>query len=119
VRSFVLRNHGFAVSAVSNHRDALDAAAMMGPELVMLSWPFRGAEALLDKLYVSCPYAKSMVIAEMLTEAPIGLVAHAILTKGACSLAGVIDQAKILLSGKRGPRKQPPPDRAAAIAWVA
>jgi hypothetical protein len=87
--------------------------------VVVLGWPFKGAEALLDKLHAARPFASAMVIAEDLAEAPADLFAHVVLLKGACSQAAINDAAKTLSARKRGPRKQALSEPGAAIAMVA
>jgi DNA-binding response OmpR family regulator len=107
VRRYLFVTHGFTVLSAATADEAREIAANEPLDLIVCGWPLAGADLdrLLGDLHAVDPLLRSMLLAESSTFAPEGFVAHAVLLKGACSPAEILERARCMSARKRGPRK--------------
>ena len=107
VRRFLLDTHRFAVTGAQTSKEALQLADECMPEAIVAVWPFTGGDLgrLLNYLHEIFPGVPSILICENLSAPPEGVVADAVMLRGACSPAEILDRVKVLSARKRGPKK--------------
>ena len=115
VLKFTLETCGFAVTVKTTAAEALEEMQSSRHDLLLCVWPLSGVEFLIDQIYVLDLDIRTLVLAANLREVPFGLNADAILTRGNCSSAELLERAKVLSARKRGPRPMRKPVAAAPV----
>jgi DNA-binding response OmpR family regulator len=108
VRRYFFTIHGFTVLSAATAEEAREIAANEPLDLIVCGWPLAGADLckLLNDLHAMDPLLRSMVLMENSAIALDLLPAHAVLPKGRCGPAEILERAKTLSARKRGPRKE-------------
>lgn len=107
IRRFLLETHRYPVSGATTSAEAVQLAEECAPEVIVAAWPFAAADLgrLLNQLHEILPGVPSILICEYVSDRPEGVVADAVMLKGECSSAEILDRVKVLSARKRGPKK--------------
>lgn len=111
ILKFMLVTRGFAVASAVGAAAAVEQLRAESYDLLLCDhWPLPGIEHLLNQAYEIDSATRSLVLAPALATSPAGLNTDAILLRGGCSSAELLERVKVLTARKRGPRptrKQP------------
>jgi len=121
---YMLQINRFVVQPCGSAAEALELLDGATFDALLCDWPLTGVERLLDQAWTMAPDMHSLVLAGGLREKPESLVADAVLLRGGCSPAELLERIKVLTARKRGPKaiKKPPmseifsPARRAGVA---
>ena len=112
ILKFMFVTRGFAVGSAVGAAAAVEQLHAESYDLLLCLWPLPlpGIEYLLNQAYDIDSAMRSLVLAPALATSPAGLNTDAILLRGGCSSAELLERVKVLCARKRGPRptrKQP------------
>jgi CheY-like chemotaxis protein len=121
VRKFMLETRGYRVLAVTNAAQALEhleAAATGAIDLLLsdLVLPGMDGNELVRRAKEMHPGLPALLVSGMVSSYERAAAADAFLPKGACTSAEMLDRIRVLVTRKRGPKKQTMLPSAVAVA---
>ena len=113
VRTFLLETRGYRVIPVSNSLEALKimesfAEGVLDLLITDLLLPSVDGNELVRRAKQIHPTLPALIVSNTVSTHDRALGADAFLPKGACSVAEVLDQVRMLVARKRGPKKRLP-----------
>ncbi len=122
IRKVMLHTRGYRVVACKNAEEALDAFQRGGIDLVLadLALPSVDGCRLIDEIKMRSPQTPAVLISSHVKIYERDTLADAFLSKGMYEPADLLEKIRLLLVGKRGPKRPIAlPLRATARATVA
>jgi two-component system, OmpR family, response regulator CpxR len=124
VRKFMLETRGYRVLTVTTAREALEhlESALQGSvDLLMADVLLPGMDGneLVRRSKQVHPGLPTLLLSNTVSNFERGAAADAFLPKGACTSAEILDRIRVLVTRKRGPKKQVPMMPVAAMAMAA
>ncbi len=104
VLKYMLEINRFAVKSTASAAEALETLQHETFDAMLCEWPLTGIERLLDQAWTIDADMRSLVLAGSLREKPQSIIADAVLLRGGCSPAELIERLKVLCARKRGPK---------------
>ena len=113
VRKFMLETRGYRVLAFRNAHEALEhiEGAVPGSIDLLLSdllLPGMDGNELVRRAKRFHPFLPTLLVSGMVSSYERAAAADAFLPKGACTPAEMLDRIRVLVTRKRGPKKQMP-----------
>ena len=113
VRKFMLETRGYRVIAVTNAHAALERleSALPGSIDLLLAdvlLPGMDGNELVRRAKQMQPGLPALLVSGMVSNYDRAVAADAFLPKGACTSAEMLDRIRVLVTRKRGPKKQVP-----------
>ncbi|HSU19594.1 MAG TPA: response regulator [Acidobacteriaceae bacterium] len=123
VRKFLLETRGYRVLAMASGAEALEylRGAMPGSVDLLLAdliMPQMDGNELVRRAKQVHPSMPTLLVSGTVSNFDRAAAADAFLPKGACTPAEMLDRIRIMVTRKRGPKKQPavPAELAVAVA---
>lgn len=102
--SVLLRIHGHIVIKAESAIEAHGVMLAAPIDLLLVVWPFAGAQELMDLSKAIDSYAGTLLVAPDQTPVILGPAIDSALFKGHCSSAEILERVKVLTARKRGPK---------------
>ncbi len=120
VRKFMLETRGYRVVALNSGPAALEylEGALPGSVDLLLAdlvLPGMDGNELVRRAKGLHPTLPTMLVSGMVSNFDRAAAADVFLPKGACTAAEMLDRIRLLVARKRGPKKQAPAERPAAM----
>jgi response regulator RpfG family c-di-GMP phosphodiesterase len=109
VLSYLLRTYGYAVTTADT-ADEAEQLMLQTPvwfDLLLITWPLKGAEALLKRAKVISPGTGTLAVAQDDDLAPLRSTADATISSSQYSSDAILERVGLLTARRRGPRPQP------------
>jgi hypothetical protein len=104
--SYLLRTYSYAVTTADT-ADEAEQLMLQTPatfDLLLVTWPLKGAEALLKRAKAISPYTGRLLVAQDDALEPSGWTADSTISSSQYSSEAILDRVAALTARKRGPR---------------